>query len=201
MQLPFQSIECFLYDVSPIQAMQEEGVNLISRHAKETQLSASLEGYSDEGVPLLKIYRKNDENEVFCLNKELVQLGYASKQLMEMTYAEAANSFDHNHNHSLNGNQDEQPAPSSGLKRAPPAKKTTNGTVSSSSDQDEHIIDQSNAPPPPSSQTAAAAKTLAAPATTTAKSNKPMKSPNKPNGKYPAKFGAPKTAAVKTNAK
>lgn len=174
MQLPFQSIECFLYDVNPIQAMQEEGVNFISRHAKETQLSASLEGYSDEGVPLLKIYRKSDENEVFCLNKEIVQLGYASKQLMEMTYAEAANaSFDHNHNH----NQDEE------IKRTKKST-TTNGANSSSSEQDEQTpINASSAPTAP-------------PAASKVKSST-NKSPNKPNSKYPAKFAATKTTKAK----
>lgn len=77
MLLPFQAVECYLDNILPFEGYEEEGKGYLSQIIKGTRLQVIVNGYAEDGVPLIKLFRSNDPYEDYNINNELVNKGFA----------------------------------------------------------------------------------------------------------------------------
>ena len=64
MLLPFQAIECYLDGIFPYDGTEESGKAFLSHMIKNSMTEAAVTGYSDENIPLIKLYISNDSAKV-----------------------------------------------------------------------------------------------------------------------------------------
>lgn len=64
MLLPFQAIECYLDEIFPYEGTEESGKTYLSQLIKNSTLEASVTGYSDDNIPLIKLFIVNDLHKV-----------------------------------------------------------------------------------------------------------------------------------------
>lgn len=77
MILPFQGIECYLDGVYPHQNLIEEGKTFLSQRLKDSNTDALVTGYSEDGIPQIRLFISNDLIQNLCVNNELSQYGLA----------------------------------------------------------------------------------------------------------------------------
>ncbi|XP_017770494.1 PREDICTED: A-kinase anchor protein 1, mitochondrial [Nicrophorus vespilloides] len=76
--LPFQSAECYLYNIRPVDdEWSEEALRLVKDQVKGTLSLTQVADYSEDGVPLVLMYILVGHQKVIFLNDELVKRGFA----------------------------------------------------------------------------------------------------------------------------
>lgn len=78
MTLPFQATQCFLHGVQPAKGdvWDDASTAVMEEFVSDTILFATVVSYTEDGVPLVNIYRR-DQDEYVHLNEKLVRLGHA----------------------------------------------------------------------------------------------------------------------------
>lgn len=79
--VPFQSIECVLSNIQPIDESQntwsEEATELFRRLTSNTMMQAQVAGYTADGIPEIYLFSSIAKDNVVFINKEMVARGYA----------------------------------------------------------------------------------------------------------------------------
>uniref|UniRef100_A0A182NMW9 Tudor domain-containing protein n=1 Tax=Anopheles dirus TaxID=7168 RepID=A0A182NMW9_9DIPT len=79
--VPFQSIECVLSNIQPIDESQntwsEEATELFRRLTSNAIMQAQVAGYTAEGIPEIFLFSSIAKDNVVFINKEMVARGYA----------------------------------------------------------------------------------------------------------------------------
>uniref|UniRef100_A0A182QP08 Tudor domain-containing protein n=1 Tax=Anopheles farauti TaxID=69004 RepID=A0A182QP08_9DIPT len=79
--VPFQSIECVLSNIQPIDESQntwsEEATELFRRLTSNAIMQAQVAGYTAEGIPEIYLFSSIAKDNVVFINKEMVARGYA----------------------------------------------------------------------------------------------------------------------------
>lgn len=79
--VPFQSIECVLSNIQPIDASQntwsEEATELFRRLTSNAIMQAQVAGYTAEGIPEIYLFSSIAKDNVVFINQEMVARGYA----------------------------------------------------------------------------------------------------------------------------
>ncbi|XP_050736735.1 neurofilament heavy polypeptide-like [Eriocheir sinensis] len=78
MTLPFQATQCFLYGLQPIEGdtWSDTATSVMEELVRGTILSAVVVSYTEDCVPLVNLYRR-DQNHFVLLNEKLVELDHA----------------------------------------------------------------------------------------------------------------------------
>nr|XP_053644096.1 mucin-17-like [Cherax quadricarinatus] len=74
MTLPFQATQCFLHGIEPV--IDDTSVAVMEELVSDTILFANVVSYTEDGVPLVNLYRR-DSDQYVHLNEKLVLLGHA----------------------------------------------------------------------------------------------------------------------------
>ncbi|KAK7083674.1 hypothetical protein SK128_025061 [Halocaridina rubra] len=76
--LPFQASQCLLHGIQPIseKGWDESSAVVLQELVSGAILSATVVSYTEDGVPLVNLYRRNQDEYVY-LNERLVNLGHA----------------------------------------------------------------------------------------------------------------------------
>lgn len=93
MVLPFQGIECYLEGCwNTNQNLIEEGRMFLNQQIKDSFTEALVAGYTEDGIPLIRLFISNNSVQHYCLNDELSKLGLVINNEL--------NSMDTNYNQS-----------------------------------------------------------------------------------------------------
>ncbi|XP_042207974.1 serine-rich adhesin for platelets-like [Homarus americanus] len=78
MSLPFQAAQCFLHGVQPVKddTWDDTSAAVMEELVSNTILFATVVSYTEDGVPLVNLYRRDNDQYVH-LNEKLVLLGHA----------------------------------------------------------------------------------------------------------------------------
>lgn len=99
MLLPFQGIECFLDGCwSTNQSLIEEGKIFLSQQIKDSLTEALVTGYSEDGIPFIKLYITNNLVQNYCINDVLDKHGFV------INYKSKSNNLDSNDTSNCNQN-------------------------------------------------------------------------------------------------
>lgn len=76
--VPFQSIECVLSNIEPIdESWSAEATELFRRLTSNAIMQAQVAGYTDEGIPEIYLFSSIAKDNVIFINKEMVARGFA----------------------------------------------------------------------------------------------------------------------------